>query len=544
MYQVSIVNSGVESIIHTPNSDPNSTHLTDMKLSLTENEVNLFSFTIFSTHKFYNVIFDFITTIKVLDIINNKNKFEGRVLLSEPQMNENGEFYKEVKCESELGYFNDSLVDQWELYPSTLPSDAPSYAEANYTIKLALQKIVSNHNDNVEDFKKFTLGTVDLTDPIYLSTNGETSLATIIKIATNNKAIIKIRKENGIRYLDLLTDNPSVSSTQITLKKNLKSFKRTPDYSSFCTRLIGIGSNGLSFSDINNGKQYVEDPIAIAKYGIVTRRYELTDETSKETLLQKTIAELNSILNDSYVSINVSALDLKCIGLTPEEFDISTKYLVQGDSTFNYVLKVIKLDIDLLQPWNSGLTFSNIKASLIKNSVNLFQKLLETRNEFMLLNNKTSSKVENYYEVSLEGIAAKADSSSLPQIITKDTDNGFNISNGLLKVTNSDNKVTFDGQYSTFKILKTNTVTITRLSTDTIKTYIFAHELTEKPMLYAFKEGSQDRTTFLFDVDDLMNINSIISFRVDNTSVYIDWKTKTDYPITSINLTYILFKDQ
>ena len=309
MYLISLYNNGIETLIHHPEPKEELPHIIEKNIKFVENQSSVLSFKIDITNPGYNKITDLVTQIKVVDIRDNSTVFDGRVLLSIPLMDSSGMFYKDVTCESELGYLNDSRVGRWELYPSEVPKDASLFAEGNQTVQTVLQKIIDNHNANTDNYKHFTIGNVDANYGIYFATSYESSLEILLsKIINDSGLVIKIRNQNGTRYLDVLIDNPSISETEIQLQKNIKEFKRTPDYGSFCTRLIAIGADGLTFADINNGKNYVEDPVAVSRFGIITKPFEWKDVTIPENLLQKATEKLSEILNDSYAAVEVSAL--------------------------------------------------------------------------------------------------------------------------------------------------------------------------------------------------------------------------------------------
>ena len=395
MYEVKLINKEVETIIHYATSDKSAPHLLSMNIQLFENQSNVFSFVIYKNYPGYDKIIDLFTKVKVTDTTKSKIKFEGRVLISNEIMDDSGKFYKEVTCESELAYLNDSRVGRWELYPAGLIEGAASYAETYQTINSALQKIITNHNTNVEVDKQFSLGVVEISGGVYFSTNYESSLDILIsKIISDNGVVVKIRKENGIRYLDILADDPPISSTPIYLRKNLKSFKKTPDYSTFCTRLIAIGADGLTFSSINGGKNYVDNTDAILTFGTITKAIEWSEITTPQELLAKAQLRLYNILNDSYVAVEVTALDLSYIGLTPEEFDISTSYLIDNEiQNFSEVLKVVQLDLDLLAPWNSKLVFANKPIVSTSESKDVRQQVSSNRTESISQNGRLNNQI-------------------------------------------------------------------------------------------------------------------------------------------------------
>ncbi len=92
--------------------------------------------------------------------------------------------------------------------------------------------------------------------------------------------------------------------------KNLLSFGNTPDYTQICTRLYplgyGEGINQLTIKDVNSGKPYLENPTAIAKYGLIERvwidrRYE--DKESLKAAAQNMLNELSNPIQSYEVGL-------------------------------------------------------------------------------------------------------------------------------------------------------------------------------------------------------------------------------------------------
>lgn len=396
MYKIMIYNGGIETLIHYQGVD-DAPQIIDNHLKIVENQSSILNFKMYITNPGYNMVTDLVTQTKVVDTRNNNTVFEGRVLTSIPTMDESGEFYKDVVCESELGYLNDSRVGRWELHPGALPEDAPPHAEPNHSVRTAIEKIINNHNANTDQHKHFTVGTIEVEDGVYFATNYESSLDIIInKLINDNGLVIKIRKVNDVRYIDVLIDNPRVSDTIIELTTNIKNFKKTPNHTNFCTRLLAIGADGVTFADINNGKNYVENATAIAKYGIITKPFEWENVTLPENLLTKATNKLNEILTESYDAVEVTALDLSYIGLTPEQFEVGTKNLIVNEvQGFSGILKIVQVYLDLSEPWNSSLVFSSIPVTATSNSIGIQQQVNNNRIEVLMYNGRLIQKVSS-----------------------------------------------------------------------------------------------------------------------------------------------------
>ena len=118
---------------------------------------------------------------------------------------------------------------------------------------------------------------------------------------------LRIRKVDGIRYLDYLSDDSLEGIDQlIQFGENLLDFTKSWDSTEYATALLPLGSRntgGASDSDgspeeelsayyltvesVNDGKLYVENTAAVAKYGWIERVIRYDDETDPAALLSK-----------------------------------------------------------------------------------------------------------------------------------------------------------------------------------------------------------------------------------------------------------------
>ena len=195
-------------------------------LTLEDSAAGSLTMTVPPTNVGYNFIKRMVTDIYVYK--NGKEIWQGRVL------NENADFYNNrvLYCEGELSFLNDSIQ--------------PQAVYHNFTVRGFFQALIDNHNAKVSDSKKFYVGAVTVTDPndsLYRYTNFETTIECI-----NDKLIdrlgghIQIRKVNGKRYIDYLSDLPNTNSQVIQFGSNLLDFTRTWDLSDLATTIMPLGA--------------------------------------------------------------------------------------------------------------------------------------------------------------------------------------------------------------------------------------------------------------------------------------------------------------
>ena len=318
------------------------------------------SFNLYPNNPGYDLVHRFTTKVKVTDVRDNTDIFTGRVLTSVNEMADGGLVTKEVICEGAMNYLNDTRVGS-EIYEDKTPQE------------VITEFLNAHNNSGIEDYKKVYPGTINVEDWLFFTSDFETTLEAIQKYVYNeNKGTLLYRTENGVNYLDYLSTPPQDKIVEVNLGENLKSLS-VDDSSVFGTRIIPVGANGLTIENVNDGKNYLEDPVARSKYGVIYQKADYSDIEDDEQLKTECEADLSQYTQPAG-SLEMSALDLSTLsGIPTDSIDISTSVhiicpLLGVDDTY----KVVEMDVDLTQPWNPSLTLSN-KPSPIESSINDIQ---------------------------------------------------------------------------------------------------------------------------------------------------------------------------
>ena len=369
MYEVKLINGKEERIINAVSTSLNAPRITGTcKFGI--NTIDNFTFSILSNNYGYNYIYNIKTLVEILNTKTNEIVFKGRVLLSTPAMKNNGLFSKNVVCESELGYLMDSIQPYGEYH--------------NISVKGFLELIINNHNSQVSEDKKFTVGVVNVEDPndsLYRYLNYEKTLDTIKdKLIDRLGGELHIRHENGVRYLDYLKSIGEKKTTEIRLSKNLLTIEQERDPSDVITRLIPLGAKlenseeRLTISSVNNGSIYIDDEEAIKEFGIIVDTETWDNVTVAENLLRKG-KEYLSANNKIRKKHDISALDLFTINLDIESFEVgNTHRVVNPIMGIDEDLRIIEKTLDINAPQNSRLVigdkFEDIKEYQLKSLKN------------------------------------------------------------------------------------------------------------------------------------------------------------------------------
>lgn len=275
-------------------------------------------FSVYPKHPYYQYVKKLTTDIVIYK--DEVEKFAGRVLYDD----QDSKGVKKVFVEGELAYFCDS-VQRPAVYH-------------NISVRDYVSKIIDNHNAQVETRKQFALGRVTVTDPndsLYRYANWETSRDTLKKkLVERLGGHLVVRKEDGIRYLDYLSDTDFYrqNTQEIRFGKNLLDYSENMDASDLVTCVIPLGATQeessieglderLTISSVNGGVDYVSDSDAVAAYGKIYKTVTWDDVTVPANLLRKGKEYLKSTQFENMV-LNLKAIDLNLTDAEVQEFEV------------------------------------------------------------------------------------------------------------------------------------------------------------------------------------------------------------------------------
>lgn len=347
------------------------------KLALEVNTTGSLTFSIYPEHIHYSHIAKFKTIITVYQ--EDALLFRGRVL------NEDVGFYNErqVSCEGQLAFLLDSIQRPYDFTGSI----------SDYLLQL-----ITNHNAQVEEAKRFTLGTVTVTDPNdYIVRSNIDHVNTWEEI--NKKLIellggfLQVRYEGGIAYLDYLQDFSKISSQTVEFGRNLIDLKKIRKGEDIATALIPLGAKlqdeegqdtgqRLTIESVNSGIDYIYNQDAVDKYGWIFESAIWDDVTEASNLLTKAQAHLAELI-DSVDLLELSAADLAKIDKTVGSFNLGTYVrVISKPHDIDQLMLVSKLDIELFNPAGNKLTlggtvegFSKAMQTIYKEQGSIYQSI-------------------------------------------------------------------------------------------------------------------------------------------------------------------------
>lgn len=339
------------------------------KLVLEDNAAGTLTMTVPASNRGYSLIKRMATDIFVLK--DGEEIWRGRVL------SEAEDFYKNrvLSCEGEFAFFNDSTQPPNRYYSSS--------------IREYVSSLLAVHNSKVADNRQFTVGMVTVIDDALPTryTNYEKTIEIFNSLIEEYGGHFRVRKENGVRYLDYLADYPDTCTQTIQFGTNLIEHTKGWDMSEFATVIVPLG-NRLDNSDIaeldayltiesvNNGSLYLQSDEAVATYGWIEKTVSWDDVSDASVLLEKAKTYLSDLQFDN-MELEISAVDLHYLNSSIEAVKLLDEIrVISRPHGLDRVFPVTKLEIPLDSPESTQFKMGDtVKTSLTS------------------VNNKTSSAI-------------------------------------------------------------------------------------------------------------------------------------------------------
>lgn len=364
MFVVEVRNKSETIVIHDDRIPNTYAFLgSESKVSASVGAAASFTFTIYPSNPGYSNLYEWTSYIDVINTKRNDYLFRGRIIAIESKATSEGAFYKEVTCESQLAYLNDSIVT-WEKIQMT-PADF-------------FKKLMLAHNSQVDKERQFNPGRITVTN----NTNNvycyvEDGLKTLNELQTDLLSKddlggeLWIRNEQDCTYIDWIRDEKQKASQEIKLAKNLVSIQTKPDLKELVTVLYPFGATEeksvsdenvkdvstpkLNISSVNGGKKYIEDAELISLYGRISGSKSWDDVKIPANLLTKAREYLNNF-KALKIGYEIEAVDLAPLNLAIDDFQLGKYYhVINPVIGVDDWLRVIGVSININKPLLSTL---------------------------------------------------------------------------------------------------------------------------------------------------------------------------------------------
>lgn len=386
------------------------------KCRLATNTVGEASFTIYANHPLYNSLQKLRSVFEILQ--DGTPIFRGRMTDDSRDFNN----IKIVDLEGVLGFFNDSVIPPF-VFPDDFTEDAgyieASTAEGGNVVAFFLGWLIDRHNEQVEEFQRFKLGRVTVSDPNnYLSRSAQeyaNSWATLKTklFDTSLGGYLCIRYEPDGNYIDYLadfaTDDGSllVNTQKIVFGENLHDLIHDSDASKTYSAVIPQGkrkneidessndTSRLTLADLADGilqttpdagniikkGVMIYSDKAVEKYGFICAPPDDTiwnDVTTTAGLRRNGIDYLVNTAIGLTSTITAKAIDLHLSDDEIAAFRIYSYVVVESiPHDLRDMYRLEQLDIDILNPQNSIITIGHAQMTMTDINSNVKQNFTE-----------------------------------------------------------------------------------------------------------------------------------------------------------------------
>ena len=341
---------------------------------------------------------------------------------------DNVDFFNQHKiyCEGELAYLNDSIQPPHEFH--------------DMSVVAFMEYLIEEHNKQVQPFQQFKLGmvTVNATNSdntLYRYTNFESTLKAIKdKLVDRLGGYLRIRKKDGVRYIDYLAEATQTCNQSIEFGKNLLDFSKDFNASDIATAIIPLGAQldsspiaaltaYTTIESVNNGVPWIQSQSAVKELGWIVQTVNWNDVHEPAILKKKATKYLEEAQFEK-LTLEVKAVDLHNLDTTIESVKLLDNInVISKPHGLHKNFLVTKRTIPLQNPENESFTLgSELKVTLTDSQKQTNEKLISmienTHSNERLLEDARKNATEIINGATHGNIITEKD-----QILIMDTDN-------------------------------------------------------------------------------------------------------------------------
>lgn len=353
MYTIKVDGIG----LYAPNLANEGYSVLNPKITYELNKAGSLEFVVPPNNVNYNKIHKLKSIVQVFD--DGVEIFRGRVL------HDDTDFYKRksVYCEGELAFLLDSIVRSYDYHGN---------------FDGLFNQLIENHNSQVDDEKKFRIGQItvkDKNDYIHYSSTQYPNTWDEIneKLIKTHGGYLRVRLDDGERYIDYIEDYTNVSDQVIEFGKNMIDLSTYISADDVFTVLIPLGSQiknesgettgRVTIESVNDGKDYIQDDNAISIFGKIVKTQKWDNVSHPDNLLYKAHEYLESGVQMA-TTLTMKAVDLHLLDVNVESIKLGDYCRVLSiPHGIDRLFQCSKIQIDLTNPQNSVYTFGlNLKS--------------------------------------------------------------------------------------------------------------------------------------------------------------------------------------
>ena len=324
--------------------------LLSAELDLQAGQAGSFTFSLAPDNTAYN---DFKKLTSFVDVYRDTVLiFSGRVI----EISEDFTLIRTITCEGLLAVLADSVFR-----PRTI---------SNITLQELVQLMINEHNAQVDQSKRLTIGTITIEDEYVYRAYEEydTTISRLMDLVDSYGGYMTVTKTDAGLYFDWRDQIAGLNQQGIDFGQNLLDLTQSESATDIATVLIPLGAQienedgtqtRLTIADVNNGLDYIQNLDAMAEYGQVVQIHIWDDVNVPSILKSKGESYLNQQTVNK-VSIHVNAADLAFVDSSANYFRIGqTIHVTSAVHGIDANFVALGQHLNLLDPSQDQMTLGN-----------------------------------------------------------------------------------------------------------------------------------------------------------------------------------------
>ena len=351
-------------LLYDSSDDDRNLPVVSPKVKLEMGKSGSCSFGLLPSHRLYNSL----TKLKTEIVVNQDSEeiFRGRVY----EISTNIYKQRTVTCEGNLAFLADTLQPPDRSRKTV--TEKVEYGDQSHeysnveeegtkeTNKAHFEKLISRHNAQVEPWKRFTVGTVNIAEAseqvTFDASNYRDTLNAIESDLTNYySGFLRTRRSGNTTYIDWIKDYGSTSTQTIDFGVNMIEMTEDSSADDIFTVLVPIGDDGLTISEVNGGKIGIENAAGISKYGKIYKTESFSGISDANKLKQMGQTYMNKNYKDAPVKFSIKALDRRLLDQSIRAFHVGDKiHIKSSPHGIDRTVECLSIDIDMQSPENTS----------------------------------------------------------------------------------------------------------------------------------------------------------------------------------------------
>ena len=340
--------------------------LSQKKIKMEVDEAGSFEFTIQPNYRYYNSFQKMKSLIYVYE--DSTEIFSGRVT----SITDNTYKERKIQCEGRLAFLIDTIQPPDEVKTTDTSGEYPvtETTGVKETIAAHFRKLITQHNSQIEDYKKFTVGNITVNNANTTEEFSDSSYRDTMSAIKNDLldcygGHIQLRKSGSTYYIDYIQDFSTTATQVLEFGENIVDYTKEASPDDLFTILLPIGDEDLTIASVNSGSPYLQNTSGVNTYGKIYKTESfsgISDANQLKTTAQKYMDANYKGIPDNFT---IKAVDMHKLNPNVQALRVGQKIRILSTPHEVDVTKLCRsVSMDLDNPENDTYDLGEPKRTL------------------------------------------------------------------------------------------------------------------------------------------------------------------------------------